>query len=202
VLGPQGRRGEVLAELHTDFPERFKERRTLSGLAADGSRRQLQLEEHWFHKRGVVLKFAGIDSISDAEQLARLELQVPRDARTELEAGAAYVSEIVGCEVWAGKADDRHLLGAVTEVQFGTGEAPLLVVRRYAGPVENGEREFLIPYAEEFVEAADFAKRRIDMQLPEGLLELQAPLSGEEKRRQKSEADDARSAGVRGKRRK
>jgi len=202
VLGPQGRRGEVLAELHTDFPERFQERRTLSGLAADGSRRQLQLEEHWFHKRGVVLKFAGVDSISDAEQLAMLELQVPHDERTELKAGAAYVSEIIGCEIWVGKTDARHLLGTVAEVQLGTGAAPLLVVRKQAEAGKTVEREFLIPYAEEFVEAADLARRRIDMQLPEGLLELQAPLSGEEKQRQKSEADEDRSAGERAKRRK
>ena len=100
VLGPQGRRGEVMAELHTDFPERFEERRQLSGLAPDGSRRELQLEEHWFHKGGVVLKFAGVDSISDAEQLKGWEVQVPREQRTELEPGATYVSEIVGCDVW------------------------------------------------------------------------------------------------------
>jgi 16S rRNA processing protein RimM len=174
----------------------------LSGLAADGSRRELQVEEHWFHKRGVVLKFAGVDCISDAEQLAGTELQVPREQRTKLEAGAAYVSEIVGCEVWVGGANDRCLLGAVTEVQFGAGEAPLLVVRQRAEPDENSWREFLVPYAEEFVETADLAKRRIEMQVPEGLLELQAPLSGEEKQRQKSEADEARSAGVQGKRRK
>jgi 16S rRNA processing protein RimM len=199
VLGPQGRRGEVLAELHTDFPERFEERRALSALAADGSRRELRLERHWFHKRGVVLKFADVDSIGDAEQLARLELQVPREQRTELEAGAAYVSEIIGCEVWVGKAGDRHLLGTVAEVQFGTGEAPLLVVRRDYELGEKRERELLIPYAEEFVEVADFAKRRIDMRLPEGLLELHAPLSEEERQRQKSEAEEARS--VRAKRR-
>ena len=100
MLRPQGRRGEVLAELHTDFPERFAERRELSGLAPNGSRRELQLEEHWFHKGGVVLKFAGVDSISDAEQLAGFELQVPHEQRAELEAGSAYVSEIVGCDVW------------------------------------------------------------------------------------------------------
>ena len=72
----------------------------MSGLAANGSRRELQLEEHWFHKGGVVLKFAGVDSISDAERLAGMELQIPREQRAELEAGAAYVSELVGCEVW------------------------------------------------------------------------------------------------------
>ena len=195
MLGPQGRRGEVLAELHTDFPERFEERRQLSGLAPDGSRRELRLEEHWFHKGGVVLKFANVESISDAERLKGWELQVSREDRTELEADAAYVSEIVGCEVWLTGAGEPQLLGAVGEVQFGAGEAPLLVVRR-------GEQEFLVPYAEEFVRAANFAERRIEMKLPEGLLDLEAPLGAEEQQQQKSEADEARAAGFRRKRRK
>jgi 16S rRNA processing protein RimM len=210
VLRPQGRRGEVLAELHTDFPERFKERRQLSGLAADGSRRELQLEEHWFHKGGVVLKFAGVESISDAGQLAGMELQVAGDERVKLETGAAYISEIVGCEVWVTSAGKQRLLGAVGEVRFGAGEAPLLVVRKPTLPLrEKGgaprgsvAQEFLVPYAEEFVTAVNFPKRRIEMQLPEGLLELEAPLDEEEKRQQKAEADEMRAAGVRRKRRK
>ncbi|MGB7553958.1 MAG: ribosome maturation factor RimM [Candidatus Korobacteraceae bacterium] len=194
VLGPQGRRGEVMAELHTDFPERFQERRRLSGLALNGSRRELQVEEHWFHKGGVVLKFVGVESISDAEQLAGLELQVPFEQRAELEAGANYVSDVVGCEVWI--KDAQQLLGTVSEVQFGAGEAPLLVVRAKAG----AGQEILVPYAEEFLKSADFQQRRIEMELPEGLLALDSPLSGEEKQRQKTEADEARSAGVRRKR--
>ena len=196
MLGPQGRRGEVLAKLHTDFPERFQERRQLSGLAANGTRRELQLEEHWFHKGGVVLKFAGVETISDAEQLAGLELQVPLEQRAELEEGAAYVSDVVGCEVWIRNA--QQLLGTVSEVQFGAGEAPLLVVRAKIG----AEQEILVPYAEEFLKSADFRQRRIEMELPEGLLALESPLSGEEKQRQKSEADESRSAGVSRKRRK
>ena len=196
MLGPQGRRGEVLAKLHTDFPERFEERRQLSGLAANGDRRELQVEEHWFHKGGVVLKFAGVETISDAEQLAGLELQVPLEQRAELEEGAAYVSDVVGCEVWIRNA--QQLLGTVSEVQFGAGEAPLLVVRAKIG----AEQEILVPYAEEFLKSADFRQRRIEMELPEGLLALESPLSGEEKQRQKSEADESRSAGVRRKRRK
>lgn len=192
MLGPQGRRGEVLAALHTDFPERFAERRKLSGLAADGSRRELQIEDHWFHKGGVVLKFAGVDSISDAEQLAKLELQVPLEQRTELEPGASYVSELIGCEVWVTKAGDPELLGTVSDVQFGAGEAPLLMVKS-----QVNQQEILLPYAEEFVKSADLVARRIEMQLPEGLLELQAPLNVEEKARQKTEADEARAAGER-----
>ena len=197
-----------MAEIHTDFPERFQERRQLSGLAPNGTRRELQVEEHWFHKGGVVLKFVGFDSISDAEQLAGLELQVPFEQRAELEAGTNYVSDVVGCEVWIKDADGHQLLGTVSEVQFGAGEAPLLVVHKPTLSPTEGEKsgapgadqELLVPYAEEFLKSADFRHRRIEMELPEGLLALESPLSGEEKQRQKAEADEARSAGVRRKR--
>lgn len=192
MLGPQGRRGEVLAELHTDFPERFAERRQLWGLAPDGSRRELQLEEHWFHKGGVVMKFAGVNSISDAEQLARWEVQVPSEQRSKLEAGAAYVSELVGCGVWIN--DGQRFLGRVKDVQFGAGEAPLLVVRL---PVCLTEEDVLVPFAEEFVKKIDLKEQRIEMELPEGLLDLDKPLSDDEKQRQKLEADEAKAAGER-----
>jgi 16S rRNA processing protein RimM len=197
VLGPQGRRGEVFADLHTDFPERFEERRQLSGLSPHGARREFRLEDYWFHKGGVVLKFAGVDTISDAEKLAGMELQVPAEQRSKLEDGAAYVSDLVGCDVW----DGQRFLGRVSDVQFGAGEAPLLVVklpvcaaRRVAGSCELST-ELLVPYAAEYVAKVDLANQRIDMQLPEGLLDVDAPLSGEEKQQQKTEADQARAAG-------
>jgi 16S rRNA processing protein RimM len=189
VLGPQGRRGEVAAELHTSFPERFAERSELSGLAKDGSRRELQLEEHWFHKGHVILKFAGVESISDAERLAGMELQIPGEQRAELEEGAAYVSDLVGCSVMNRVA----LIGTVADVQFGAGEAPLLVVKR-------DQEEFLVPLAAEYLKRLDPAAKQIEMELPEGLLELQTPLSEEEKQRQKLEAEGVRKAGERRKR--
>ena len=163
-------------------------------MAADGSRRELQTEGHWFHKGGVVLKFVGVDCISDAEQLAGMELQIPQEQRAELEAGAAYVSDLVGCEVLVHTADGLVAIGSVTDVQFGAGEAPLLVVKGKRG---EREQEYLVPYAEEFLKQTDLERRRIEMELPEGLLEVQAPLSTEEKQRQKLEADEARAAGER-----
>ena len=141
-----------------------------------------------------MLKFEGIDSISDAEQLAGVELQIPQEQRAELDAGAAYVSDLVGCEVLVQVADGLVAIGTVTDVQFGAGEAPLLVVKGKRG---EREQEYLVPYAEAFLRQTDFARRRIEMELPEGLLEAQAPLSAEEKQRQKSEADEARAAGER-----
>ena len=171
----------------------------MSGLAANGSRRELQVEEHWFHKGGVVLKFAGVDSISDAEQLAGLELQVPLEQRAELETGAAYVSDVVGCEVWVRNADGVSNCWALS-AKCSLERARLRFwwcERRSAQ-----KQEILLPYAEEFLKSVDFVQRRIEMELPEGLLALDSPLSGEEKQRQKTEADEARSAGVRRKRRK
>ena len=171
----QGRRGEVAAELHTDFPERFGERKRLFALAADGSRRELELETAWEHKGGIVLKFRGVDSIADAEKLVGSEVQIPREERAPLKPGAAYIADLVGCAVIA----DGHELGRIEDVQFGAGDAPLLVVK--------GEKQYDIPFAEEFVRSLDVERKRLDMALPEGLLDLDAPLSEEEKRSQRGE---------------
>jgi 16S rRNA processing protein RimM len=160
VTKTQGRRGEVAAELFTDFPERFEERRRLYALSRRGERRELELEHFWPHKGGLVLKFRGVDDISAAEELAGAELQIPREQRAQLLPGEAYVSDLVGCVVIA----DGHELGPIAELDFSAGTAPLLVVRK-------GGKEYLIPFAEEFVEELDVAGRRVRMKLPEGLLE-------------------------------
>jgi 16S rRNA processing protein RimM len=194
VQKTQGRIGEVFAELFTDFPERFEERHRLYVLPERGERRELELEDHWFHKGGVVLKFQGIDSINDAETLLRGEVQIPKQDRAPLEEGATYVSDLVGCELFEMHGSEALKVGVVTDVDFSAGEAPLLVVK--------GDKEYLIPYVEGFLKSADFAGKRIEMVLPEGLLEVDAPLSQAERDRQKLEADEARSAGEEKRRRR
>jgi 16S rRNA processing protein RimM len=171
VVKPQGRVGEVSAELFTDFPERFAERRHLFALGTTGDRRELELEDFWPHKGRMVLKFVGIDSIDDAASLAGAEIQIPREQRAQLEAGSFYVSDLVGCQVFAstGSAELREL-GPVTDVVFGAGEAPLL-------KVHEGARELLIPFVERYTKSVDLDGRRIELVLPEGMLELDAPLS-------------------------
>lgn len=181
VVKTQGRHGEVAAELHTDFPEKFAERKRLFALDASGSRRELQLEEHWLHKSYVVLKFAGVESISEAEALVGCEIQVPREQRVELDAGA-YVSDLIGCEVF----DQGRAIGSVKDVQFGAGEAPLLVVN-------EGSKEILIPFAQEFIVGIDVEGKRIQMKLPVGMLDIDAPLSEEEKAISKQEAGRRKS---------
>jgi len=171
VVKPQGRVGEVSAELFTDFPERFAERRHLFALGTTGNRRELELEDFWPHKGRMILKFAGIDDIDAAASLTGAEIQIPREQRAQLEEGSFYVSDLVGCRVFAstGSAEVREL-GPVTDVVFGAGEAPLLQVR-------EGARELLIPFVESYTKTVDLAGRRIELVLPEGMLELDAPLS-------------------------
>ena len=175
VLKTQGRRGEVAVEVHSDVPGRFVEGMRLLALDAKDERRELKLEEAWSHKGHLVLKFAGIDSIDDAEALLRCELQVPRAERAALEPGWSYISDLKGCSVFDG---DREI-GRVEGVQFGAGEAPLLMVRG------ESKQPYEIPFAEAYLAGIDLERRQVRMRLPEGMLEINAPLSAEEKREQK-----------------
>lgn len=145
-------------------------------MGADGTRQELKLEEHWLHQERVILKFRGIDSISEAERLTGAEVQIPASERHTLEAGAEYISDLKGCQV-VDLGQGMAEIGIVREVMLGAGEAPLLVV-------EKGEREILLPFASEYLKRVDAAGKRIEMILPEGLLQLDAPLTAEEKERQ------------------
>src|SRR5947207_2885976 len=94
VVKTQGRRGEVAVEVHSDVSDRLHVGLTVFALAESDSRRELQIEDAWPHKDWLVLKFAGVDSMSDAEALVGSELQVPLSERAELEPGVAYVSDL------------------------------------------------------------------------------------------------------------
>jgi len=174
VVKTQGRRGEVAVEVHSDISGRLHVGLRVFALAEDGGRREVKIEDAWPHKDWVVLKFAGVDSISEAEPLVGCELQVPLNERATLEPGAAYVSDLVGCMVF----DCGREIGIVKDVRFGAGEAPLLVVGA-------GKTEYEIPYAQDFLVRVDLEHKRIEMNLPEGLLDVNAPLTEEEKKQQK-----------------
>jgi 16S rRNA processing protein RimM len=125
----------------------------------------------------MVFKFEGVDSIEEAEKLLRSEIQIPAEERAELEEGAFYVSDLLGCRVVeVGQAE--RAVGTVVDVNFGAGTAPLLIVINESG------QEFMIPFVESFTKKLDLKWKRIEMQLPEGMLELDAPLSAGKKVRQ------------------
>lgn len=108
----------------------------------------------------MVLKFCGVDSISDAEELTGCEVQIPAEQRAALDPGEYYVSDLIGCEV----AANGRQLGRIKDVDFGAGTAPLLVVG-------EGKQEHLLPFAEEFIQEVDVAGKRVRLQVPDGLLD-------------------------------
>lgn len=182
VTKTQGRIGEVAAVLLTDFPERFSQPGPYFSLDKENRRREIQLDDHWFHKGQIILKAAGVDSITQAEKLIGVEIQVPLEQRIELEEGSIYLSDLTGCVVF----DDGREIGKIQDVQFGSGEAPLLIVKagvEKAG-VKNEAKEYMIPFAAEFLKELDVPHKRVEMKLPAGMLELDAPLSNDEKERQ------------------
>ncbi|MGA1984348.1 MAG: ribosome maturation factor RimM [Acidobacteriaceae bacterium] len=195
ILRPQGRKGEVLADLFTDFPERFDQHpqvwlapsgfadRASSGEPSDESNpgasvQPAQVAAHWLpvgrNAGRIVFHFAGIDSIEKAQQLAAKDVLVPLAERMPLPTGAAYISDLIGCTVY----DRGQPLGVVEGVQFPTSPdglrrleeaAPLLEVKSPEGD------EVLIPFAEALLLDVDLAAKSIRMTLPEGLAQINRP---------------------------
>lgn len=194
IRRPQGRKGEVWAEILTDFPEKFAERKQLWLLApegpaaktspASGSRtaaqsgsaagkialpKEIALVDHWLHKGGVVLHFAGIDSISEAETLSGLIVAIPRTERAPLADDEVYIDDLIGCTlIDIAKPDHPVVVGEIEEVDRSAGPVALLVLQGTQG-------EVLIPFAKSFLRSFDLNAKRIEMALPEGLVDLNPP---------------------------
>jgi 16S rRNA processing protein RimM len=143
----------------------------LWALGKDGVRRSITVEDLWPHKSLLVLKFAGVETISDAEALKGAELQVPRCERAELEPGWTYLSDLIGCSVFDGERE----IGRISDVTFGAGEAPLLVVQ---GAVKM---PYEIPFAEAYLDRVDIERKQVRMRLPEGMLDVNAPVTEAER---------------------
>jgi 16S rRNA processing protein RimM len=160
----RGIRGEVAADLLTDFPERFDGLEELISLNAKGARESLSIEKSWLHGGRVILKFNGYDTPEAAQVLVGRELAVPAADAVELEEDEFYDWELVDCRV---ETIDNKELGRVREV-LHTGAAPVLVVR----DEQAAGREHLIPLAESICVEIDTEAKLIRVDPPEGLLEL------------------------------
>lgn len=168
VLRPHGVRGEVAAEILTDFPERLTRLSSVELWDGRNEPRRVVVRKCWLsHSRGgqAIFHFAACDSVNDAKKLIGLEVQVPLLERVQLPAGSYYISDLVGCEV---REKDGAEIGRVRDVEINGEDisgTPLLVVDAKQG-------EILIPLAQEICVNVDIAARRIDVVLPEGLLDL------------------------------
>jgi 16S rRNA processing protein RimM len=191
LVRTQGRHGELIAEILTDFPERFSERLHVWLLPPDAKAapRETEIERHWPHKGRIVLKFAGLDSISSATALSGWHVAIPREQRVPLADDAVYVADLIGCHVideaagsagTAGAAD----LGPVLGVERGSGGASDLLV------VQHGGDELLIPFAKAFIVQINLAAQVLRMRLPAGLTAINASLTDEERAAQRQSGEE------------
>jgi len=158
----RGLKGEIVAELLTDFPERFERLDRLIASAPAGQRSSVELEGFWFQKDKIILKFAGVDSIEAAQELIGYEFCIPEADRVPLNENEYYDFELEGCLV---RDSGGREIGKVQRV-LKTGAAEILEIA-----TENGST-VLVPLAESIVTDIDIPAKRIVIDPPEGLLEL------------------------------
>lgn len=175
IRRPQGRKGEVFADILTDFPEKFAERKRLWLLddRAPSAPREVELLAHWPHKGGMVLHFAQTDSISAAESLKGIIVAIPRAERTPLAADEVYIADLIGCTLFdvagtEGASPTLTSIGIIKDVDRTAGPVALLVVQGTAG-------EILVPFAKSYIRSVNLAAKCVEMALPEGLIDLNAP---------------------------
>lgn len=176
VLRPHGRRGEVACEILTDFPQRLKILKSVELIGERGQARRVAVRSCWLsHSRGgqAIFLFEGSDSISDAEKLVGLDVQIPLSERMTLPSGSYYITDLAGCEVREAltsspAGETGAPIGIVRDVQIpgeGVAGTPILVV-------DSPRGELLIPLAQDICVRVDTAARVIDVVLPEGLRDL------------------------------
>lgn len=158
----RGLKGELVAELLTDFPDRFESVARLLGVAPDGERKELELEDHWFQNDRLILKFRNYDSVDAASALVGFEFGLPEEEQVQLPADEFYEWQLAGCSV---ENAQGSVIGKVRDV-MRTGGVQLLVVD------DGSKHEHLIPMARDIVINVDIPGKKILIDPPEGLLDL------------------------------
>jgi len=161
LLGkPRGNRGELTAISLSDHPERFESLTCVFCTSPSSPEPRLfAIEEVWHHQSTLIFKFAGIDSIDAAQQLTGSEVRIPFSERLTLEPGEFFHSDLIGCEVR--HRASNQLIGTVTGFEDGGANGLLQL-----GP------HILIPFTRQICVTIAPELRRILVDLPEGLLEI------------------------------
>lgn len=161
IVKPRGLRGEMAADVLTDFPERFEGLCDVTALLPGGHRRSLKIQDTWFQKGRIILKFEGVDTFEDAEPLRDAEICVNESEAVELQENEFFDWELEGCEAIT---TDGEPIGKVREV-MRTGGTEVLVIDAHG-------REVLIPFAKSICIDVDIEGKRVIIDPPEGLLEF------------------------------
>ena len=161
IVRTRGLKGEVVAEILTDFPDRFESLESVVGVAPSGQRAELMIESSWFQNGRIIFKFESRDSIERGEELRNWEICIPESEVVELEPEEYFDWQLAGCKV---ENLEGEFVGTVREV-MRTGGTEILVV-------DGPDKEHLIPFSESICVEVDIDKKVIRIDPPEGLLEF------------------------------
>ncbi len=160
VRRPHGVHGGLVVEPLSNVPGRFAPGTELVLVSADGRRQPVEVARSAPHGRRLLVSLVGYEDRDAVEPLRGAVLEVSRAATPSAPEGAFYYFELVGCEC----ADlDRGGLGTVSDV-IEDGGGLLL-------EVSDGARTLLVPFVRSFIRSVDIAGRRIELELPEGLID-------------------------------
>ena len=157
----RGLRGELVADVLTDFPERFDDLENVIAILPNGKQQDLKIENFWFQKGRVILKFKGFDAIETAETLRNAEICVTEDEAVELGENEFFDWELENCQV---ETLEGVKIGAVKEI-LRTGGTEVLIVT-------GDTKEYLIPFAETICVEVDIENKLIKIDAPDGLLDF------------------------------
>ena len=160
LVRARGNRGEIAVNDQTTGPDRFTELGSVTLIAPDDAvKGDFEIEEAWDHNGFTILKFKGIDSINDAEKLRGFRAAIRPSRRRPLEAGEFFFGDLVGCQVIDAK--NQTVYGRVAAVQEQGGPGLL--------ELEDG---LLIPFVKDICVGIKPEEGRIEVILPDGLVEL------------------------------
>jgi 16S rRNA processing protein RimM len=161
LVKTRGIRGELVADILTDFPERFENLESVTAVSPNGERRELQIENFWFQKDRIILKFENFDLIEQSQALVNAEICIPESDAVELEEDEFYDWQLAGCAV---ETVGGEKIGTVQEVMRTGGTENLVVA--------GEKKDHLIPFAASICVEVDVENKLIRVDLPEGLLDF------------------------------
>lgn len=160
IVNTQGLQGEVRVLVTTDFPkERFAKNSVLTLFDLNDEKiLELKVKSGKPYKNMYLVKFFGLDHINAVEKYKGMTLKIAENQQSKLEEGEFYYHEIIGLEVY----ENERLIGRISEI-LQPGANDVWVVQR------KGKRDLLLPYIPSVILGVDLEKKRVNVEVMDGL---------------------------------
>ena len=158
ISNTHGLKGEMKVRPYTEDAKRFGELKKV-WISINNIDKEYEIESVRYQKDVVLLKLKGVDQIEDAEKLKNHILTIPREAGKKLAEDEYFIADLIGCEVY-----ENEYIGVLNDV-FTAGGSDIYVIKR------EKKNDLLLPAITSVIKKIDVEKKRIDVEIPRGLLD-------------------------------